>query len=830
VSAEATVRNLQIGHRVGGRFGEVQKVGYMPDSFGHIAQMPQILRGAGIDSFIYTRGNGDEIDEIGHEYYWVAPDGSEVLAINQCGGYCNAGGLGFDEEWEAHTQRRVDIGKAVQRIHQLFASMAERSQGDIYLVNNGCDHFPPQRDLGAILSALRQEFPGTDFKHADLRSYVDAVLAAGFVRNRYAGELAQGRLHHILAGVWSARMYLKQQNDRAQRTLSAYAEPWSSYMYFVYARSYPTGLLQHAWKLLLQNHPHDSICGCSTDDVHRQMGPRFSAVIDTGEQLVREHLSYLTPTFARERSDDHATTICVANPLPQRRTEVVERLVVLQPSTVDIGDLQLVDQTGTEVPFEIVERQYVERFWGIDYRTELSGSAQLELFQVYADRFGDRIIRGADQREVSDSFLTLHFLAQDLPGIGHRQFHLRTAGAGEVRTQPYKSDDVVVSGNSIENEYYKLRVHEDGTLDAIDKAAGITYHGLNQLEDTADVGDEYDYAPCIKSATVTSVGVKGSIRTVRCSRFWGQLEVNYSLQLPAAVERDRTARSKELVSCRVRARIGLKRGSRAIEIELWLDNKAEDHRLRAQFPTALASDTVVSHGHFYINHRPIDIPVGEDWRQPPHGTYPQQDYSLVQGNDRGVALLNKGLPEIQATRDEKGQVTLFLTLLRSVGWLSRDDMATRRCENAGPTLHTPEAQCKGEHLFEYALVPFTGDHVAAEIDRISQHYRTPVVAIQGVEDGHVAGQAGLVEKSGNATCISAVKKHDLRDTLEIRMYNLTGDPIDESLQVGLPVVRAWRLDLLGERLCELLQGDNECVAVPLKPHEIVTVELELSHS
>ena len=83
VSAEAIVRNLLIGHQVCGRFGPVQKVGYMPDSFGHVAQIPQILRRAGIDSFIFTRGIGDELDALGYEFRWEAPDGSDVLAVNQ---------------------------------------------------------------------------------------------------------------------------------------------------------------------------------------------------------------------------------------------------------------------------------------------------------------------------------------------------------------------------------------------------------------------------------------------------------------------------------------------------------------------------------------------------------------------------------------------------------------------------------------------------------------------------------------------------------------------------------------------------------------------------
>jgi mannosylglycerate hydrolase len=94
VSGEATVRNLLTGHRIANAFGACQKVGYLPDSFGHIAQLPQILRRAGIDSFVFTRGHGDEAAELGLEFTWRAPDGSEVLAVHQCEGYCNAGSLG----------------------------------------------------------------------------------------------------------------------------------------------------------------------------------------------------------------------------------------------------------------------------------------------------------------------------------------------------------------------------------------------------------------------------------------------------------------------------------------------------------------------------------------------------------------------------------------------------------------------------------------------------------------------------------------------------------------------------------------------------------------
>jgi alpha-mannosidase len=137
VSAEATVRNLMIGRQVCRRFGAVQRVGYLPDSFGHIAQMPQILRQCKIDSFVYTRGNGDEIDRLGLEYVWEAPDGSDVLAVHQWRGYCNAGGLGFSRGEDAQTRREPDTERAVEQVRELIGEMSQRSRTGILLLNNG---------------------------------------------------------------------------------------------------------------------------------------------------------------------------------------------------------------------------------------------------------------------------------------------------------------------------------------------------------------------------------------------------------------------------------------------------------------------------------------------------------------------------------------------------------------------------------------------------------------------------------------------------------------------------------------------------------------------
>ena len=163
------MRNLLFGRKVCAPLGATQRVGYMPDSFGHLAQMPQLLQLAGIDSFIFTRGLGDEAEQLGWLFRWQGPDGSEVLAVNQCDGYCNAGGLGLAEIWHAHTRRSVDPALAVAKLGELFAKMATRPGAEPALINNGCDHFPPQQEFAAVMAALREAFPRTDLHPRPLR-------------------------------------------------------------------------------------------------------------------------------------------------------------------------------------------------------------------------------------------------------------------------------------------------------------------------------------------------------------------------------------------------------------------------------------------------------------------------------------------------------------------------------------------------------------------------------------------------------------------------------------------------------------------------------------
>ena len=210
VAGESLVRNLLLGAIVCKRFGaQPSRVGYLPDSFGHPLQLPQILAGFGIDSFIFSRGLGDELDELGVIFRWRAPDGSEVLAIQQLASYSNFGHVGDANDAQAR----------VRSIQERFGAQLARAGVRELLLCAGDNHVRIRPDLPALCAELEARRPGTEFVIAGYRDYVDSLEPAPLPV--WSGELLGSRLQNILRGVNSARLYLKRANETAESRLLA---------------------------------------------------------------------------------------------------------------------------------------------------------------------------------------------------------------------------------------------------------------------------------------------------------------------------------------------------------------------------------------------------------------------------------------------------------------------------------------------------------------------------------------------------------------------------------------------------------------------------------
>ena len=321
VGAEPLVRNLLIGRQVCERFGVAPTpVGYMPDSFGHPAQLPQILSGFGLESFVFSRGMGDQLDDVGPVFRWEAADGSAVLAFQQLPHYGNFMLVSDADDGE----RRIN------GILEQFGAALERAGVNDVLLCNGSDHLPIQPEMPAICDELARRFEGSEF---EISSYAGYVGAVGEVEAPpWSGELLGSRLQNILRGVNSSRLYLKQANERAERRLLA-VEALAALQSLSGGDAFPVPEFRLAWRELLRNHPHDSICGCSCDEVHRDMMVRYESLERTVWQLGYWAFERLGAHEAEQRAT-------VFNPLPNARRALVE---------ADGSEPQLVELEGFAV-------------------------------------------------------------------------------------------------------------------------------------------------------------------------------------------------------------------------------------------------------------------------------------------------------------------------------------------------------------------------------------------------------------------------------------------------------------------------------------------------
>ncbi|MCI0478370.1 MAG: glycosyl hydrolase-related protein, partial [Anaerolineales bacterium] len=283
----------------------------------------------------------------------------------------------------------------------------------------------------------------------------------------------------------------------------------------------------------------------------------------------------------------------------------------------------------------------------------------------------------------------------------------------------------------------------------------------------------------------------------------------------------RRARVAESVDLPIVTRVSVYAGVPRIDIATTIENRARDHRLRVAFPTPVRADFFRTETPFDIIERPLDLPRDtRDWHEQPVSTHPQLTFADVSDARGGLLLANRGLPEIEARREENG-AALVLTLLRSVGWLSRDDMPIRK-GHAGPGWATPGAQCLGAHTFHYALVPYSGEWLDALPQAAA--FNAPLRAIvTELHAGNLPSRQSFVSVMPSAVCVSAIKSAEEGQGLIVRVWNTAAEPLDATVRVNVPFVRAQRVDL-SERVVESLTPDAEgALHLRLRPKQIETL-------
>ena len=798
VSGESLVRNLALGHGIARGFGRVMAAGYLPDPFGHVAQMPQILAGFGLDSAILWRGFGGPRAE----YLWEALDGSRVMLLHlPREGYCNALRLPLVPEIErpAALSRAIEVERA-------------RSSLDLALLMAGVDHVEPAPGLLDLSTAIGS-LQGVSGGLSTLPAYVDAARAAHRERP-HALEVVRGELRGgedyapLLPGVLSARTYLKQANARVQNLLERRAEPAAALGWLAGAR-YPQGELAYAWRTLLQNHPHDSICGCSVDAVHDECMTRFARAGQAAEGVLERALEAL------------------ANAVPPAEADTFRFLAV----NTDIHPFDGVLEGTVDVPLEPAEPGrrldlgLLERpvaFFGADARVAAVRTADGSSvpFQVIAseDRLAHYMSRYEPPLAVRIRRFRLAFPAA-VPGCGYAAIDLAFA--------PHDGPPVMGACHAgetegrvwLENEHWRVEVDAEGTLDVRDRGTGRVWRRAGALVDEGDVGDEYNHDPPERDETVTN-GTGAVARVEQAGPLVAAVRVELTLSVPASATGERQARAATRVGLPVSIRVALTAGSARIDFEASLTNTARDHRLRIVFPTgARRVDSVRADSAFGVVSRPARRAAPASFAvEAPVSAGPLHAFVDAGDDSSGVSLFADGLTEYEVT--DGPEPALALTLLRSVGWLSREDLATRH-GNAGPSLPTPGAQCLGPHTFRFAAIPRTGPSGEPSLYKEARAFLAPPCLFGPAgREGRLPPRRAFLPVTGDVV-LSALKRADDRDALILRVFN----PGDEPATLTLHDAAAAFTTDLAERRGAALPAAGDAVTVPVAPRQIRTIEV-----
>ncbi len=280
-SGESHVRNLEMGLERARELGRPLEVGYLPDQFGHIGQMPQILRQAGVDRAVVWRGVPAAVDRTA--FRWESPDGSSVLTEYLAFGYFLGGDL----------HRFTEPASLANALRGKMNHVSPFLAADRMLITVGADHSGPDPSLPERLAAAQGRLPGVRLTVGSLADHLEGEAPRDLPSWR--GELRSSARAHLLPNVYSTRVHQKRERGRMEALLERYAEPLAA---LVPGVAWPDEELRRAWTLVLWNGAHDSVCGCSHDQVARDVDARYAEVRSIGEGITERAMEALAGSAA----------------------------------------------------------------------------------------------------------------------------------------------------------------------------------------------------------------------------------------------------------------------------------------------------------------------------------------------------------------------------------------------------------------------------------------------------------------------------------------------------------------------------------------------------
>ncbi len=788
ISGESFIRNLMRGMRLCRELGFPHlDFAYTPDQFGHIAALPMIMKGFGLSAGICWRGTQDR--DYPAQFAWIGPDGSRMVYHKLCdkGSYAP---FDFAVRGKIRQDKFSDASYAAH-FDPYWKEETARAPLPHILMLDAIDHQRPDPEMPRILRELQKRYPDIEFVWTSLEEYGREIARHANELPERSGELRQPALdvtcgaQYLIVHTLSSRYPIKKRNGQCQALLEKWAEPCA--LFDLMNNGAPIlSYLDKAWQYLLRNHPHDSICGCSLDQVHRDMQYRFDQCEMIADGFVRRSLARIGNASVQ---DDAWKNIVVHNPLPFRRKGVFE--VALE--------------FPAEYPKKFVDGLATGQFINKFHLVNAEGARLAYQHRAIERGKPSRRMNALGRVPMMNTDLCHVAVELDLPPCGYTSFHIEetddaTRTFGSLMTGPLSASNGILN----------ISLQPDGTVTITHAKTRRSYPGLFLYENCGDAGDGWTRGQLIDDIVYRGPGAQvntaieedGPLRTV--------FRIERTLLLPAEMDMPAYARTQRRAELHITDFLYLEKHSPCLRVHTVIQNTIQDHRLRVLFPTGLEEvEKSFAETPFALVERDIAIPEeSAAWQE---RINPEKAFSTFFGTQDvtgGLALLSPwGLHEYEVlqTPDHSLALTLFRATRQTVG-----------------TAGEPDGQLLQELEFDYALWPFLGVFDPAEA-------ACRVAEVQaGIQTHHAdaapASHSFLTIEPGKAVVTALKPAQDSQDAI-IRFWNPTKSKVTEHLTLAREIRGASLCNLNEDPIQPVPVENKHTVKVSVPPGGLTTVRL-----
>jgi len=780
VAGESIVRNLMYGLRDCREFGEPMMIGYLPDSFGMSGQLPHIFNGFGITRAMFWRGCSERHGSDKTEFLWQSGEGSEVVAQVLPLGYAIGKYLPDDE---AGLRKRLD---------SYFEVLERASLTKEILLPNGHDQMPLQQNIFSVMDKLREIYPQREFVMSRFETVFEQIERQRERLDTLKGEFIDGKYMRVHRTIGSTRMDIKIAHARIENKIVNLLEPLKAIAWSL-GFDYHHGLLEKMWKEILKNHAHDSIGCCCSDKVHREIMARFELAEDMADNLLRFTQRKIVDAMPAGQGDK----LTLFNLMPYPRQEVINTTLRIRAA-----QFSLRDSAGNPVAYFI--------------------RAAREIDPGLVDR---QIVHYGNYEPFMEYDIQL---CQVLPAMGYLTLDV-IPEEGQQKSLPPQTEAL------LENGFWRIDINPDGTLKMQDKQTGLIYDRVLTLEDGSDDGDEYDYSPAREEWIVCSSEGEHQVDVIH--EAWQSTAV---LRLTMAVPHDLAERARREACGRINAecRITLAHHQRRVDVEMVIDNQADDHRLRVLIPMPFYCESVLCDTQFGAIQRPVNDSAMETWQQEgwkeaPVPVWNFLNYCALESQRQGMALFSEGLREVEIIGE--GQKTFALTLLRAVGLLGKEDLLLRPGRPSGIKLPVPDSQMRGKLHCRFSLFSYSGTAAGAGVAQQARAWLTPVQCYNKIPWNAMKLNSApfttpwhysLLTMSPVECQLSVLKKAEDAEALIVRVYNPSHDDNCEGQVAFTAPVAQWQETDMQEAVYPDVQYQSATTG-QLKPGQSRTFKVTL---